>query len=165
MKIEPSDEEDLDDFVVVDDGDYRMRVGSVSEDRSPERGVSWMLRLELVGGDRAGRTAVTDWLNFTARGMHRVRIVLAALGFDVSETLEVEPDQLVGREAIVRLRTQETVREPDGRLQRRSKVTYDGWSPLADAEAAGAAEGTVSGAGAGAGGNASGVFAADEMPF
>ncbi|MEM9379561.1 MAG: hypothetical protein AAGB93_06375 [Planctomycetota bacterium] len=165
MKIEASDDEGLDDFVVVDDGDYRMRVGSVSEDRNPERGTSWMLRLELVGGDRAGRTAVTDWLNFTPRGLHRVRIVLGALGFDVSETLEVEPDELVGREAVVRLRTQETVREPDGRVQRRSKVTYDGWSPLPDAEVVDGRAGPAPAAGAGAGGTAGGIFAADEMPF
>ncbi|MEM6673356.1 MAG: hypothetical protein AAF726_10975 [Planctomycetota bacterium] len=153
MRIEPQEDEGIDDFVVVEDGEYGMRVAEVRESTNPER-TSWMLRLELLDGERAGRTAATDWLNFTTKGMHRVRIVLGALGFDVSEPLEVEAHELVGRTASVRLATAESVRESDGRLQRRSRVTYDGWAPHHAREAAPTA-----------GGSTGGTFAADEMPF
>ena len=89
-----------------------------------------MLRLELVHGELAGRTAVLDWLNFTERGLRRVRMVLAALGFDVTGSLDVEPEELLGREAMVRVATQESRRESDGRLLRRSRVAYDGWESV-----------------------------------
>ena len=130
MHIDPDAAEPIDDFVVVEDGDYLLRIAEVRENDRSDGRVSWMLRLELVEGPLAGRTAVTDWLNFSDRGMHRVRHVLAAVGFDVSAPLDVAPDDLLGRRAIVRLETQETRRRSDGRPQRRSRVTYDGWAPV-----------------------------------
>lgn len=129
MHIDPDAGDPVDDFVVVEDGDYLLQIAEVRESGQADGRTSWMLRLELVEGPLAGRTAVTDWLNFSDRGMHRVRHVLAALGFDVSVPLDVIPDQLLGRQAIVRLETQETRRRADGRPQRRSRVTYDGWAP------------------------------------
>jgi hypothetical protein len=130
MRIEACDGTDVDDFVVVEDGEYRMRVGEVRPVEGAAGRAAWMLRMELVHGELAGRTAVLDWLNFTERGMRRVRMVLAALGFDVTGALDVEPGELLGREAMVRVATQESRRESDGRLLRRSRVAYDGWEAV-----------------------------------
>ena len=130
MRIEASEGADVDDFVVVEDGEYRMRVGEVRPGEGAAGRAAWMLRMELVGGDLAGRTAVLDWLNFTDRGLRRVRMVLAALGFDVTVSMDVEPEELLGREAMVRIATQESRRESDGRLLRRSRVAYDGWGAI-----------------------------------
>lgn len=152
MHIDPDIGDAVDDFVVVEDGDYLLRVAEIKETRDDDR-TSWMLRLELVDGPLAGRTAVTDWLNFNERGMHRVRLVLGALGFDVSVPLDVDPDELVGLQAIVRLETQETRRRTDGRPQRRSRVPYHGWAP---------AGGRIDEPGAG---HSSGAVPADAMPF
>lgn len=151
MHIDPDAAEPIDDFVVVEDGDHLLRIAEVRENDRSDGQVSWMLRLELVGGPLAGRTAVTDWLNFSDRGLHRVRHVLAAVGFDVSAPIDVDPEQLLGRRAIVRLETQETRRRSDGRPQRRSRVTYDGWAP---------AVGVSDGAGA-----SEEVIPVDAMPF
>ena len=79
------------------------------------------------------------------------RHVLAAVGFDVSAPLDVDPGELLGRQAIVRLETQETRRRSDGRPQRRSRVTYDGWAP-----AGGVSEGTST---------EKEAISADAMPF
>lgn len=151
MHIDPENSGEVDDFVVVEDGDYLLRVAEVRENSGSDGRVGWMLRLELVDGPQAGRTAVTDWLNFTDRGMHRVRLVLGALGFDIHVPLDVDPSELLGLEAIVRLETQETRRSADGRLQRRSRVTYDGWAPAPEAGEAGGAGATS--------------IPADAMPF
>jgi len=138
MRIEACDGTDVDDFVVVDDGEYRMRVGEVRAVETGNGRAAWMLRMELADGELAGRTAVLDWLNFTDRGLRRVRMVLAALGFDVTVSMDVEPGQLLGRTAMVQIATQESQRESDGRLLRRSRVAYDGWRPAAgDLESAG----------------------------
>jgi len=130
MRIEACEGTDVDDFVVVEDGEYRMRVGEVRPVEASGGRAAWMLRMELVDGDLAGRTAVLDWLNFTERGLRRVRMVLAALGFDVTVSMDVEPEELLGREARVRIATQESRRESDGRLLRRSRVAYDGWEAV-----------------------------------
>lgn len=131
MRIEACDGTDVDDFVVVEDGDYQMRVGEVRAVETGDGRAAWMLRMELTDGELAGRTAVLDWLNFTERGLRRVRMVLAALGFDVTVSMDVEPEELLGCEAMVEIATQESRRESDGRLLRRSRVAYDGWRPVA----------------------------------
>jgi len=135
MLIHPDSGTDFDDFVVVEEGEYLMRIGSIKKNESTLDREAWMLRMELVDGPFAGRTAVTDWLNFTERGMHRVRIILDVLGFDVSKAIDVDADDLVGRVARLRITTEESARPGDGRVQRRSRVPYDGWSPGESPEA------------------------------
>lgn len=161
MEVKPDDGSAVDNFVVVEEGAYRMRVGEARESGGTEGSVSWMLKLQLVDGPMAGRNAVVDWLNFTDRGMHRVRSVLAALGYDTTRPVEVEPTDLLGKVATIRVETRESTERvgEKERTIRRSRVTYDGWSP--DSGEGLAAEVEV---GSGGGGSRSPV-AADEMPF
>ena len=59
--------------------------------------------------------------------MYRVKAVLGALGFDVSGSLEVEPEDLRDKRAIVELR-EEMWEEPEtGKRHRRMTVTYLGF--------------------------------------
>ena len=141
----------------MEEGTYALRIEAVEERGNADGDVSWMLRLGLVEGERAGRIASLDWLNFSQRGMHRVRSVLNALGFDVSVAIEVQPADLRGKVAHVRLITQESTHPETGRIQRRSRVPYDGWSPCPDAERYDRAAPPAGGAG--------GNLAADAMPF
>lgn len=168
MLIHPDSGKDFDDFVVVEEGDYLMRIGSIKKNESDADRVAWMLRMELVDGPLAGRTAVTDWLNFTDRGMHRVRMVLDVLGFDVSRAIDVDSDDLIGRVARIRITTEESERPLDGRLQRRSRVPYDGWSPgenTDDLSASGPADQGPGDSAGGRGGGTGTTIAADAMPF
>ena len=158
MKIDPEDGPDVDDFVVVEDGLYPVRIAEVRESRREGGDTSWMLRLELTEGPLTGRTIVTDWLNFGEKGMHRVRRVLSALGFDLSKPLELEPAELEGRVACVELATRESMTA--GRMQRRSRVTYDGWSPEGALGHGGPEHGDP-----GIGGGGAAGAAADSMPF
>lgn len=162
MQIDPDQGTGIDDYVIVEEGTYPLRVDSVKVTRDASNEPSWMLRLALVEGERAGRTAVTDWLNFSDRGMHRVRSILGALGWDVSVPIEVEPEQLEGLVANVRLVNQESTHAETGRSQRRSRVPYDGWSPCPDADRF--REMAEPGPGAAGGGGGIGL-AADAMPF
>ncbi|MEM8713318.1 MAG: hypothetical protein AAGG01_20420 [Planctomycetota bacterium] len=163
MRVNPDQGTGVDDYVVVGEGTYPMRVDSVRVSNNADGDVSWMLRLALVDGDRAGRIAVIDWLNFSDRGMHRVRGVLSALGFDTSVEVEVQPEDLDGLVANITIFTQETENRESGRITRRSRVKYGGWGPCPDAEryqeeVEPRAMGQTSG-GAGTG------LAADSMPF
>lgn len=157
MQIDPDQGSHIDDYVIVEEGTYALRIESITPKNNAEGDVSWMLRLVLVEGERAGRIAAFDWLNFSDRGMHRVRSILSALGFDVSVAVEVEPEDLEGKVAHVRLINQETVHPETGRTQRRSRVPYDGWSPCPNAEDYELYTPPAGGAGA--------SLAADAMPF
>lgn len=161
MEVNPDDGSAVDNFVVVEEGAYRMKIGEARESGATGDTVSWMLKLQLVDGPMAGRNAVIDWLNFTDRGMHRVRSVLAAVGYDTSKPIEVEPLDLVGKEAIIRVETRETTEHvgEKERTVRRSRVTYDGWSPVTDDDV------TTEEAVADRGGGGAPLAAADEMPF
>ena len=134
MQIDPDEGSDVDDYVIVEEGTYPLRIESIKPRNNADGDVSWMLRLVLLEGERAGRVAAFDWLNFSERGMHRVRSILSSLGFDVSVPIQVEPADLEGKVANVRLINQETVHPDTGRHQRRSRVPYDGWSPCPNAE-------------------------------
>lgn len=168
MLINPDSGTDFDDFVVVGEGEYLMRIGSIKKNESDAERAAWMLRMELVEGPLAGRTAVTDWLNFTDRGLHRVRMILDVLGFDVSRAIDVDSDDLIGRVARLRITTEESTRPEDGRVQRRSRVPYDGWSPGESPEGSVALGRSEEESGEGAGGRGDGMessIAADATPF
>lgn len=164
MQIEPDEGTGIDDYVVVEEGTYPLRVESIKETNNADGDISWMLRMALVEGERAGRVAVTDWMNFSERGMHRVRSVLGALGWDVSVPVDVEARELEGRVANVRLINQESTHPETGRVQRRSRVPYDGWSPCPDAERFASAGSVDVRSGASHGGSGVGL-AADAVPF
>jgi len=169
MRIEPDEGTGVDDYVVVEEGTYPMRIESVRVSNNADGDVSWMLRMTLLEGDRAGRVAVVDWLNFSARGMHRVRSVLSTLGFDTSVSVEVETNMLEGKVANVRIVTQESSDPQTGKITRRSRVPYDGWSPCPDqdrfeGQPREAAYSTQASGGQAAGGAGAGL-AADSMPF
>lgn len=177
MYIDTDSAKESNDFVVVEDGEHLLRIGSAREVTNADGEVAWMLRLEVVDGSMSGRTAVVDWLNFKPKGMDRVTRILAALGFDTSKPMDLDPSDVVGRCAVLRLVTQESTRPTDGQTVRRSRVTYDGWAPAPDgatgwvdqgdtdeAEGAAGVEPDAIGAGDGGGGSGS-TMAADAMPF
>ena len=132
MQIDLEIENGVDDYKVVEDGDHLLRVAEASAGETADGSVSWMVRMEIVEGDLAGRTAVLDWLNFTSRGLHRARMILTALGYDTTKPLDLEPSDLMGKVAVLRLRTEETEHPVSGRRIRRSRVAYDGWAPAED---------------------------------
>ncbi len=129
MQIEPDHGTGIEDYVVVEDGTHPLRIDSIRVTNNADGEIAWMLRLALVEGERAGRIAAIDWLNFNERGFHRVRSVLSALGWDVSVPIEVETQDLEGKIGHVRLVSQESTNTGSGRIQRRSRVPYDGGSP------------------------------------
>ena len=100
MQFDFSNVEDVDSFIGVEPGVYKVRVADVREGRSRTDGsVQWSLRLEVVDGDFAGRTAAWDRLTWSDKGIRRVKLVLAAFGVDVEGVVEIEPTDLKDREA------------------------------------------------------------------
>ena len=127
MKLDFTQIEDAESYVSIPEGTYLCRVAEVRESQTRDLNPRWALRLEVVEGEYAGRTAAWDALIFSERGLPRVKHVLACLGFDVSGALELAPLDLVD----LRLRAQCQLEEYEDRLtgkrQRRLRVPYSGY--------------------------------------
>ena len=111
--------------LVVPNGMYLCRIADVRERKARDGSPQWGLQLEAVGGDYAGRTLAWDNITWSERGVFRIKKVLAALGFDVSGLLSVEPSQLVDLRVQVLLEVEEY--ENLGGTTRRMAVPYNGY--------------------------------------
>jgi len=132
MQIDFSTVEDVESFVTVPEGVYACRIAEVRESVTREGHPRWAFRLEVADGDYAGRTAAWDALIWSPRGLPRAKSVLARLGFDVSGSLSLEPDELVNRSARTELRIERHEDPLSGRRTTRLRVPYMGYERLED---------------------------------
>ncbi|MCA9001407.1 MAG: hypothetical protein KDB61_05760 [Planctomycetes bacterium] len=102
--------------------DTRMHV---ARDGSPRWGVHW----KVLSGILAGKTAAWDNLTWSERGLPRVKQVLHMLGFDVSGVVELEPQDLLGRKAMVQVEKEVYEDELTGQRIERLSVPYNGYAP------------------------------------
>jgi hypothetical protein len=117
------------DFVTVPAGTYRCRVAEVRPGLTRAGDERWSLRLVVADGPHIGKQAAWDALVFSPRGRARARQVLGALGLPTKGRVQVEPNDLVGREANVEVRPAEYA-NPNGEVVRRNEVPFDGWSRI-----------------------------------
>lgn len=133
MKINLADVETIDDFRAVPPGEYRCKAAEVRESDSPAGHVRWGIRWEVVGGDYNGRTACWDSLHWSERGMPRSKFILQMLGFKSDAgAFELEPADLVGREAYVTIATEEREDPISGIRRLTNRVPFAGYSIVPD---------------------------------
>ncbi|MFT7678928.1 MAG: hypothetical protein ACI8QC_002926 [Planctomycetota bacterium] len=129
MRYDFSTVRDEQTFASIPAGTYGVTVCDVRPGVARDGSVRWSIRLDVTDGEFAGRVACFDSLTWSDRGVQRVKLVLEALGFDVEGTLELEPEELLGKCAQV-----EVVRESweDARAvrQTRNTVPFRGWTPV-----------------------------------
>ncbi len=126
MSIDVDTSGNLADFVRVPPGTYRCRIADVRCGTSRAGDERWSLALVVADGPHVGLHAAWDTLVFSTRGRTRARMVLVAAGLPAKGRVTIEPKDLLGREAIVELRTA-VYKAPDGVTIRRNEVPYDGW--------------------------------------
>lgn len=123
-------EDDRDEFVLVPEGVYEVRIAEARESRGRDGNEHWGLRLEVLSGDWAGKTAAWDWLVWSERGVSRIKRVFRALGIDVEGTVSLSPHDLIDRKARVMVGVEEREDSLTGRSTLRNRVPYDGYAPL-----------------------------------
>lgn len=133
MNIDFSAVDDVESFVSVPEGIYLCRVAEVREGLARDGSTRWALRLEVVDGQYAGRTAGWDGLTWSERGLRRVKHVLDRLGFNVSGRLEIGYQDLVGRVARVQFTVEEREDPITGVKQMRLRVPYLGYGHAEEA--------------------------------
>jgi hypothetical protein len=130
MQVDFSEIEDVESFVSIPEGSYVCRIAEVRPSATRDGSPRWGVRLEVAEGDYAGRTAGWDGWIWSPRGLPRVKRILQCLGYDVSGTLDVDPEDVQGR----RIRAQflpEQREDPDtGRVIARLRVPYMGYEPV-----------------------------------
>ncbi len=132
MRQNFADIDDTHSLVSIPPGQYPCIVVDsrlhVSRDGSPRWGVHW----KVLSGVLAGKTAAWDNLNWSERGLPRVKQVLKFLGFDVSGVLELEPKDLLGCKARVQVQKEVYEDELTGQRIERLSVPYNGYEPIGE---------------------------------
>lgn len=133
MQIDLSRVENVEDLRSVPAGEYPCSIAEVRETRSAAGHLRWGLRWEVDHGEWQGRTACWDSLHFSERGMPRAKFVLQVLGFPVGGTLDLEPQQLVGRRAMVLVQPEEREDPVSGIRRLSNRVPFTGYAALPQA--------------------------------
>jgi len=163
MEIDFDQQDQVSDFVTVPEGTYLCRVAEVRQGVTRAGDERWSLRLVVAEGQHVGKQAAWDGLVFSTRGRSRARMVLHALGLPSSGRVQIEPNDLEGRTALVEVRPTE-YESPAGNVVRRNEVPYDGYrqsehDPAEDTFDGGSSNAHSSPAGRDAGGTG------DDVPF
>ena len=130
MRYDFSEVEDIQSFVSIPEGAYDCRIAEVREGVSRDGSVRWSFRLEVLDGPYAGRTAGWDSLTWSERAIHRVKRILAILGFDTDGVVELQASELVGLELRALFESEEREDPNTGVRVLRLRVPYDGYAAL-----------------------------------
>jgi hypothetical protein len=122
------------DYVQVPAGSYVCRIDDIRPGTTRAGDERWAVLLTVADGPHVGRVAAWDSLVFSIRGRARARMVLKALGLPAQGRVQIEPDDLRGRTAIVDVRPVEYM-TPSGDTVRRNEVPYDGWRHTSEGRA------------------------------
>ena len=136
MKLDFSTIEDAESYVSIPEGNYLCRIADVKVSNTRDGSPRWGFRLEVAEGEYTGRTAAWDSLNFSERGMPRVKQVLAVLGFDVTGTIDLQPSDLIDLRARAQLLLEEYEDRLTGKRQRRLCVPWSGYQSAGNGRAA-----------------------------
>lgn len=134
MRFDFSQVQDVESFVSIPEGTYPCRIAEVREGLARDGSVRWSLRLEVLAGEYAGRTAGWDGLTWSDRGVLRVQRVLEALGIEARGEVDLEPDQLVGLSVRAAFVAEEREDPLTGRRTARLRVPYAGYARLEEGE-------------------------------
>ncbi|MEZ5975907.1 MAG: hypothetical protein R3F33_06935 [Planctomycetota bacterium] len=130
MRQDFTDVDDTHSLMNLEPGQYAGEVADVrvtlARDGSPRWGIQW----RVCAGPLAGRTLAWDNLNWSDRGLPRVKWMLGLLGFDVTGVLELEPDDLLGRRALVQIQREQYEEPGTGQRVERAVVPYRGYEAL-----------------------------------
>ena len=134
MQIDLSSVDDVESFISIPEGQYLCRVADVRPGLTREGKPRWSMRLEVMEGQYAGRTAAWDNVVWSERGLPRAKRLLEAFGFDVSRPLDLEPDDLKGRRIFAHFVTEEREDPATGQRVKRLRVPYSGFEAAGNAE-------------------------------
>jgi len=124
-KIDFSHVDDVQDFSPVPAGKYLCRVVGLEEASTQHGDEMWKLRFEVSQGPYAGRL-IFDNLVFSEAALKRVKLICSRLGLDVSKELDLTPELIKGRTALLTVEI-EPYEDTEGRSKQRNVVPFAGY--------------------------------------
>ena len=116
---------------LLPDGWYKAAVRAVEPKQASSGRDYWRLEFEIVAGDYSG-THVFDNLFFSEKALPRLKLALSALGLPHEGAVDVAPEDLVGRHALIEVTSKEGT---DQKV--RNVVTFDGYRAIPETPRAG----------------------------
>lgn len=129
MRIDFSELGDVESFVNIPPGQYLCSINDVRKTHTRDGSPRWLFRLDVADGPYAGRIAGWDSLNWSERGLHRVREVLHNLGVDARGVVDIEPEDIDGRRVLATFEEEVRHDELSGKEVHRLRVPYRGYRP------------------------------------
>lgn len=133
-KIDFSKYDDVDDYSPLPEGSYVCAVSSIEEAYTKAGDEMWKLQLDVIEGEFEGRR-IFDNLVFSEKAMKRVKLVVSRLGIDVSGEIDLTPEMLQGRVALVSVVVEE-YENAAGETKKRNSVLFAGYERAGDDAAA-----------------------------
>jgi hypothetical protein len=117
---------DTADFSPLPDGDYVCQLTDVEIDHTKAGDEMWKLRWAVQDGEFAGRL-LFDNLVFSQKALSRVKLVCGVLGIDTSGQLDLQPDMLLDKRALVSTYQEEYV-DGQGRTKITNRIPFEGYA-------------------------------------
>ena len=133
-KIDFSHVDDVQDFSPVPAGKYLCRLVGLEEASTQNGDEMWKLRFEVIKGPYAGRL-IFDNLVFSEAALKRAKLICSRLGLDVSKELDVTPELIKGRVAMLTVEV-EPYEDAEGRTKQRNVVPFAGYERASESEGA-----------------------------
>jgi hypothetical protein len=124
-RIDFSNVEDPKDFTPLPEDDYLCRVDNVEEALTGAGDEMWKVRHLVTKGEFKGRY-IFDNLVFSEKALKRAKLILRCLGVDVSGEINLTPEMIKGKQAIVTVKLEDYV-DDEGREKKRNRVPFAGY--------------------------------------
>jgi len=124
-RINFSNVPDAGEYSPVPAGRYLCTVADIEEDTTRDNDEMWKLKLRVEYGEYKGRN-IYDNMVFSQKAMSRVKLICSRFGIDVSGEVDLQPNLLIGREALVDVEV-EPYTDKHGQAKERNTVPFAGY--------------------------------------
>jgi len=131
-KIDFGHVDDVQDFSPVPAGKYLCRLSGIEEASTQHGDEMWKLRFEVTQGPYAGRL-IFDNLVFSEAALKRAKLICSRLGLDVSKELDLTPELIKGRVAMLTVDI-EPYEDAEGRTKQRNVVPFAGYERSSESD-------------------------------
>jgi len=119
---------DADSYEPLPDGDYVCYLDTIEEATTKNGNDMWKLTWVIEDGEHAGRK-IFDNMVFSERAMRRIKLICSRLGLDTTGTVNLTPDMLAMKRAVVSVMTEEYV-NAEGQTRQRNAVPFEGYERI-----------------------------------
>jgi len=132
-KIDFGHVDDVQDFSPMPAGKYLCQLSGIEEASTQHGDEMWKLRFEVTKGPYAGRL-IFDNLVFSEAALKRAKLICSRLGLDVSKELDLTPELIKGRVAMLTVGV-EPYEDAEGRTKQRNVVPFAGYERASESDA------------------------------